>query len=148
MGARGALLHGGVTDMRRTRSMGWIGVLAALLFVVASCSIVQGPVTGPGDISIVNGFDLGVVGYQRSEFFMGGLALSYEPTAPLTNDGKWTVQPSATNTASFNTRMVVYRPIDPAKFNGTVVVEWMNVTAGLDLPNDWTMSHTELVRSG
>jgi hypothetical protein len=29
--------------------------------------------------------------------------------------------------------MLVYRPSDPAKFNGTVVVTWNNVTAGYDL---------------
>src|SRR5215207_8492522 len=133
---------------RHARRIGWIGVLGTLLLVVASCSFVRGPVTGPGDISIANGFDLGLFGYERSEFFMGGLALSYEPTAPLTGDGKWNVQANTTAAAGFNTRMVVYRPTDPAKFNGTVVVEWMNVTAGLDLPNDWTMSHTELIRSG
>jgi hypothetical protein len=134
--------------MQRTRRLGWIGALGVLLLVAASCSGVRGPITGPGDISIPNGFDLGTLGYERSEFFMGGLALSYEPTAPLTNDGKWTVQANSTAAGQFQTRMVIYRPIDPADFNGTVVVEWMNVTAGQDLPNDWTMSHTELIRSG
>jgi hypothetical protein len=44
--------------------------------------------------------------------------------------------------------MVTYRPIDPAKFNGTVVVEWLNVSAGQDLPTDWIMAHNEFVRRG
>ena len=39
------------------------------------------------------------------------------------------------------------RPILP-RFNGTVVVEWLNVTAGADLATDWIMAHNELVRSG
>jgi hypothetical protein len=134
--------------MRRTRRIGWIGVLGVVALVVASCSFVQGPLTRPGEISIPNGFDMAALGYQRSELFMGGLALSYEPAAPLTSDGRWTTQPNADAAGAFYTRLVVYRPSDPAKFNGTVVVEWMNVTAGLDLPNDWTMSHTELIRSG
>ena len=42
----------------------------------------------------------------------------------------------------------MYRPTDPARFNGTVVVEWLNVSAGADLPTDWIMAHNELVRSG
>src|SRR5215471_5201705 len=92
-----------------TRRIGWIGAVVALLVVAASCSLVQGPITSPGAISFASGFDPGQVGYERSEFFMSGLALSYAPTAPLTNDGKWSVQPSSTNpVGGFNTRMVVY----------------------------------------
>src|SRR4029077_18546146 len=30
-------------------------------------------------------------------------------------------------------RLLVYRPADPARFNGTVVVSWNNVTAGYEL---------------
>jgi hypothetical protein len=33
----------------------------------------------------------------------------------------------------FKTRFLVYRPADPKKFNGTVVVCWNNVTAGYEL---------------
>ena len=39
------------------------------------------------------------------------------------------------------------RPI-PAKFNGTVVVEWLNVSAGGDIPTDWLMAHNEFDPSG
>ncbi len=117
--------------------------------LAASCSFVRGPVTGPGDVSLFTGFDVAQVGYQRSENLLAGLALSYRATAPLTSDGKFAVEPDGSIPAiGFNTRMVVYRPSDPAKFNGTVVVEWLNVTAGIDLANDWVMAHTELVRSG
>jgi hypothetical protein len=42
----------------------------------------------------------------------------------------------------------VIRPIDPAKFNGTVVVEWLNVSAGSDIAFDWTMAHNEMIRLG
>ena len=51
-------------------------------------------------------------------------------------------------TAPYTTRAVVYRPINPAKFNGTVVVEWLNVSGGLDDAPDWTLAHNELVREG
>ena len=44
--------------------------------------------------------------------------------------------------------MVVYRPSDPKKFNGTVVVEWLNVSGGLDADPDWTQTHNELIRDG
>ncbi len=132
---------------RLTTRVGRIGATVGLLLTVASCSLVSGPVTGP--ISLSTGFDLGQVGYERSEFFVAGLVNSYEPTAPLTGDGKWAVRPDPVGPAAgFQTRFVVYRPTDASKFNGTVVVEWLNVTAGVDLANDWVMSHNEFVREG
>ena len=44
--------------------------------------------------------------------------------------------------------MVVIRPKDPKAFNGSVAVEWLNVTGGLDAGPDWTYSHREMLRSG
>src|SRR6202012_3980756 len=53
-----------------------------------------------------------------------------------------------TDTAPYATRIVVIRPQDPKRFNGTAVVEWLNVTGGLDAGPDWTYSHRERLRSG
>jgi hypothetical protein len=126
-----------------------VGAWLAVLLLATSCSFVRGPITGPGDISLVTGFDLSHVGYERSEHFLAGLALAYRPTAPLTSDGELSVEADGSvPAAGFNTRMVTIRPTDPARFNGTVIVEWLNVSAGVDLPTDWIFSHTELIRSG
>ena len=35
--------------------------------------------------------------------------------------------------AAYRTRLLVRRPSNPARFNGTVVVEWLNVTSGTEL---------------
>ena len=43
---------------------------------------------------------------------------------------------------------MVIRPIDPKAFSGTVAVEWLNVTGGLDAGPDWTYSHRQILRSG
>jgi hypothetical protein len=51
-------------------------------------------------------------------------------------------------TAPYTTRIVVIRPRDPSKFSGTAVVEWLNVSAGLDVPVAWNMAHREIVRRG
>src|SRR5205823_882901 len=51
-------------------------------------------------------------------------------------------------TAPYTTRAVVRRPIDPKKFNGTVIVEWLNVSGGVDAGPDWTLTHNELIRDG
>ena len=91
-------------------------------------------------------FDLSKVGYERSQFFLSGTARSYVPVSPLTSDGKWKITVGVS--APYTTRVAVYRPIDPKKFNGTVVVEWLNVSGGTDDAPDWTLSHTQLVRDG
>jgi len=51
-------------------------------------------------------------------------------------------------TAPFTTRLVVVRPAEASKFNGTAVVEWLNVSAGTDLAADWSALHREIVRDG
>ncbi|NJO35269.1 MAG: hypothetical protein HC869_21435, partial [Rhodospirillales bacterium] len=43
-------------------------------------------------------------------------------------DGHWAAEEAGQ--ADFRTRMLVYRPKDPARFNGTVILNWNNVTAG------------------
>lgn len=86
-------------------------------------------------------------GYEREEYFFSGTANAYTNTAPLESDGKWEVAPGG-ETAKYKSRMLVYRPIDPAAFNGTVIVEWMNVSSGMDTPTEWIMLHTELMRRG
>ena len=44
--------------------------------------------------------------------------------------------------------MVVLTPADRARFNGTVLVEWLNVSGGIDAPAVWMMAHREIVRAG
>ena len=34
------------------------------------------------------------------------------------------------------------------KFNGTVLVEWLNVSGGIDAPAVWMMAHREIARAG
>lgn len=86
-------------------------------------------------------------GYERREFFFSGTANAYVNTSELDSDGKWSVSPSG-ETAPYKSRMLVYRPTDPATFNGTVIIEWMNVSSGMDTPTEWINMHTELMRRG
>jgi hypothetical protein len=106
------------------------------------------PVGSPTFDSTLYGtsFNLSKVGYEKSQFFVSGTAHSYTPAQPLTSDGKWAV--TAGVSAPYKTRIAVYRPINPKKFNGTVVVEWLNVSGGTDDSPDWTLSHNELIRRG
>jgi len=101
----------------------------------AARPIVTGPITGgsrgrPFGASML---DIAAYGYTEAEYLLEGTATRYRlaPGAQLSRDGHWLVQ--AAGTAPFRTRMLVYRPNDPAQFNGTVVLTWNNVTAGYDL---------------
>jgi hypothetical protein len=105
---------------------------------------VTGPIAGqPASLSAVG---LGPHGYVEEEFFVEGTARAYEPAGPLNQDGRWNVQ--TTTTAPYRTRVLVRRPKDPAKFNGVVEVEWLNVSGGLDAAPDWGLGNAELLRSG
>src|SRR5258708_12718924 len=44
--------------------------------------------------------------------------------------------------------MIVRAPIDPREFNGTVIVEWLNVSAGRDIDVDWDYGYNELLNAG
>ena len=109
---------------------------------------VEGPVGGgKGTPSIAaTTFDLGTVGYRQDEFFLSGTAAAFGSNAALASDGAWSVAPAAS--AAFKTRIVVWRPEDPARFDGTVVVEWLNVSAGADAAPDWIFLHRHAIREG
>ena len=109
---------------------------------------VEGPVSGGSGEPFIAAttFDLAEVGYTQSEYFVSGTASAYTNVGPLGSDGLWTVAPG--ETAPYKTRILVYRPIKRVKFNGTVIVDWLNVSGGLDAAPDWIMSHTELTRRG
>jgi hypothetical protein len=116
---------------------------------VASPSV-SGPVGGgsPAEWLFSTNFNLAQVGYQEREFFISGTAKSYTSSTLLTPDGKWNNIVPTGATAPYTTRVVVRRPIDPTRFNGTVIVEWINVSGGVDAAPDWTQSHNELIRDG
>lgn len=106
---------------------------------------VTGPVAGSPTI-LSTSFDLAPFGYVQEEYLFGGDATAYTSSTPLGEDGRWTVTPAST--APFTTRMVVVRPQDPEDFDGTVYVEWLNVSSGFDAATSWTHTHLEMLREG
>jgi hypothetical protein len=95
---------------------------------------------------LLGAFDIASVGYVAAEFFIAGSASSYRAAGDLGSDGRWSVAPAAS--ADYTTRMVALTPSDPARFNGTVLVEWLNVSGGIDAPAVWMMAHREMLRAG
>jgi len=109
---------------------------------------VEGPITsGRGTIALAStSIDLATAGYEQAEYFISGAATSYTTPVDPGIDGRWTVAPA--DTSPYKTRVVVYRPIDPKRFSGTVYVEWLNVSGGLDAAPNWMLSHLEQMREG
>jgi hypothetical protein len=78
--------------------------------------VVEGPIGAAG----VRGrawntslYDIGPFGYTEQEYFFSGAATTLGSTSPLT--------------LPYRSRMLVKRPVEPSKFNGTVIVEWLNL---------------------
>jgi hypothetical protein len=87
----------------------------------------------PGQPNLLLGaYDLATLGYRVDEYFVAGTATSYAPEA----------------TADYVTRIAVLRPLDAAAWNGTAIVEWLNVSGGIDAPAVWFMAHREIARAG
>ncbi|HET6965282.1 MAG TPA: alpha/beta hydrolase domain-containing protein [Acidimicrobiales bacterium] len=101
----------------------------------------SGPVTGgihgrPFGSSVIN---LASWGYREDEYFASGTAQ---------NMGSASNPAPTSGTAPYVTRLLVRRPSNPARFNGTVLVEWFNVSSSQDYDADWSEGYREILRGG
>ena len=140
------------------RCRGPLSVLVASLVLAAPTAAVAAPVpvpevTGPvpagappGDPSHDYPFfasDDGLARdrYVEREFLFSGRANTYAADSRTTATVASTGHP-------YRTRMLVRRPASPRRFNGTVIVEWYNVSNQYDQEVDWLQTHEHLVREG
>ncbi len=97
-------------------------------------------VTGPTSGGIRTGQPYGTTmvpledGWVEEEFFIEGTARTYTATTP---------QESA-----YKSRILVRRPTDPADFNGTVILDWNNVTVPADRDVAWSPLHEVIMERG
>lgn len=85
-------------------------------------------------------------GYVEQEWVAAGTATDYAAAGDLPPDGTWELRPGTS--ADYRTRVLVRRPADPRDASGTVVVEWLNVSGGLDANPDYASLEAEIVRRG
>ncbi|MEZ5321516.1 MAG: alpha/beta hydrolase domain-containing protein [Microthrixaceae bacterium] len=97
-------------------------------------------------LSVQAGPDLAASGYRQVEYAASGTATRYRSADELAGDGDFEFTPG--ESSPFSTRVLVKRPGSADRFNGTVVVEWLNVSSGSDAAPDYTYLADELVRSG
>jgi hypothetical protein len=144
--------------MRRAAKV-LFATVATLLAATASALIPTPTVTGPipsetpgspsrnytwwaTDIVLEN------YGYVEQEFFFDGLANRYDAPNPAGFARCTAMANIVESNIPFRSRMRVIRPTDPAKFNGTVVVEWTNVTNGYDVSVWWQRPKAFYLREG
>lgn len=84
------------------------------------------------------------VGYVEQEYFFQGAASRYD----ISRTGAPANATLRDSGHPYKTRMLVRRPADPKKFNGTVLVEWQNVTAGYDIDAMWATQVERITRAG
>lgn len=124
-----------------------IGALSLCFSAAARSASLEGPIPGapPGDREspvleetypfFATWVDLAASGYVEEEFYLSGAADAYASDGSL-----------LANAVPYRTRIIVRRPQAPEAFNGTVLMEWQNVTAGYDLDALWHPTH--VLRAG
>jgi hypothetical protein len=70
-------------------------------------------------------------GYIEQEFFFQGVARAADGT-----------------TAPYKSRILIRRPSDPKQFNGSVIMDWTNVTVPDDTDVGWLPMHTTIMKRG
>src|SRR3712207_2546199 len=70
-------------------------------------------------------------GYTQQEYFVSGTATALDGT-----------------TAPYTTRIIVFRPKSQKRFNGTVLLDWVNVTAQFENAVDILEAREMLLREG
>jgi Alpha/beta hydrolase domain len=86
-------------------------------------------------------------GYVQREYLMSGTTNVYQQSGIWGSNGKWNVS-VAQSGVPYTTNLLVRYPTNPAKFNGTVVVEWLNCTTGGDQDPVWSEIYKEVLSEG
>jgi hypothetical protein len=112
----------------------------------ATPTVTSPPAVGAPFLSIADA--LAQRGYVEEEFFLSGTAHAFLPVGEMPRDGRLSVAPNPAAVAPFTVRIVVRRPQSERRFNGNVVVEWLNVSGGIEVGPDFTFLREELLREG
>jgi Alpha/beta hydrolase domain len=100
--------------------------------VSAPSPTVVGPIAGARPPWGAPRVDVAARGYVVEEFHLEGTLAGHQLRAGTDADvdGRWEVEPYGD--APYRTRILVMRPDRAERFNGTVVVNWQNVSAGIE----------------
>jgi hypothetical protein len=98
--------------------------------------------TGPGWSLNSDAQALDEAGFVEQEYVLSGSASRYRLADPQRDAER------VDGMHPYATRMLVRRPQKPERFNGTVVLEWLNVSAGQDIDFVYAATRELLLRQG
>lgn len=133
-----------------------VGLLSCLLPAIGFAAPVSLPTTEllpviPGDPEtrstpfIAWFLDLSLDGYVEEEYAVSGLANIYGYVDNAAQSPEVEVIEAD---VPYTTRILVRRPVDPKRFNGTVIYEVLNATAGWDGDPIWQSNFDYMTREG
>ncbi len=134
----------------------FLGLLSCLLPAIGCASAVSLPTTQllpviPGEPEtrstpfIAWFMDLSLDGYVEEEYAVSGMANIYGYVDDAAQSPEVEVIDAE---VPYTTRILVRRPVDPKRFNGTVIYEILNATAGWDGDPIWQSNFDYITRSG
>lgn len=135
---------------KRSLRTGSIWALLLLATEVSQAAVPEATINGPiptephpslNSIYSASAIELAANEYIEEEYFIEGTA------------NRYTTPPMATGEVidsghRYRTRLIVRRPESAAAFNGSVIVEWINVTGGPDKDIDWWQSGAHFIDNG
>lgn len=146
-------MHIDTSNRRRGVGSLWLTLTAGLLLSaqaafgqVPNPAVTLVPSAAPGDPSrnypqFATAYNIARQGYVEKEYFIEGTATRYatpeRADAVVVSTGH-----------AYRTRLLVRRPASAKRFNGVVIVEWLNVTSGHDLDVIWLSTAEHLMRQG
>ena len=134
-----------INVLQRSLGLSLAAYLCVCSSVSASPTVPEAAVTritGPGSPLNSDAQQLGSKNYVEEEFYVEGKGNRYRIRDAMGN------AQLIDKDHPYLTRALVRRPADPARFNGTVVVEWLNVSTGHDADFVYASLRELVVREG
>lgn len=152
-------VHPSATPWPRVRTAAIAVLLSGALITLAGCTSSPAPVPQPTSTSpaavltevdvpgttamSAAAIDLSRYGYTEREYYAQGEARRYQGAIA----GSLEAAKPLEGTTPYTTRVLVRMP-DPDEFNGTLVVEWTNVTLGQDADFVFSEAYNSILRDG
>lgn len=143
-----SILLAGALGTVGSSSLAWAEATSARPAEIPIGTATLTPFEGPGAPTTSRADQLKAHGYIEQEWRVQGKAQAYEPNGEWNKtQGPWLIKPRGAP-QPYETRMLIRRPADPARFNGIVLVEWINVSLLFDLDGAYLLARDEILREG
>lgn len=151
------LVQVGVVVTTLAAAIVWSGSGAGAAPTEVPTPSVEGPITGgspTGGPWWETPYDLAQYEYVEEEYFLSGTASDRGLICPPSPFGEYggdmalCVPGGEVHTAPYKVRILVRRPLDPARSNQSALLEWANVSGQMEIEHDWAVDAPMMMREG